>query len=71
MGQSNLIVYLNQERINSIEYGDEIIERYSEIKNTQFDEYTPGWIRSQIHLNEFSDESDYFQFGEEDIHETI
>ena len=60
MGQSNLVVYLNQERINPIGYGDEIIERYSEIKNTQFDEFKPGWIKSRIHLKEFQDESDYF-----------
>ena len=71
MGQSNLIVYLNQERINPIGYGDEIIERYSEIKNTQFDEYKPGWIKSKISLNEFNDESDYFQLGSEDIYEAI
>ena len=71
MGQSNLIVYFNNERINSIGYGDEIIERYSELKNTQFDEYKPGWIRSRISLNEFEDESDYLQFGEEDSYEAI
>ena len=54
---------MNQERINPEEYGEDVFERYSVIKNQQFDEKAPNWVDTKVLIKEFEDESDYFQYG--------
>ena len=44
MGASHVVALINQERFNDINYGDELIESYSEIQNAQIDPTTPSWI---------------------------
>ena len=43
-----MLLYLNQERINPLNFGDETIERFSEIQSIQFDEKNPNWIEARV-----------------------
>ena len=55
LGPSHMIIYMNQERLNPYKNKDDMIERYSEIKSQQFNEYTPSWIDSKVLITEFTD----------------
>ena len=62
---------MNTERINADKFGQEAISRFSQIKTMQFNERDPNWVKLNTLVNQFYDESSFFQYGQEDIRETI
>lgn len=71
VGPSQWLFLMNQERINLEEFGSSVIQRFSEIKTQQFDERTPNYVNVSHLVNSFGDESDVFQYGQEDFDDFI
>ena len=59
-----MIVYTNQEKINSVGYGEEAVNKYSEFQTSQFDEKVPNQIEARVQFSEFHDDSGFFQYGQ-------
>ena len=67
MGTANVLIYTNQVRFMPDRFGDTSLKRYSAIVNQQFDGYKPAWYQTTIQQNQLQDETDFFQFGQEDL----
>ena len=67
LGASKFIIYTNEERINAEKFGDEAIEKFSKIVGLQFDENRPNWIDTKILMTEFDDQTDFLQYGQNNV----
>ena len=57
---------MNSERINADKFGEEAVSRFSTIRSMQFNQNSPNWVKISALVNEFYDETDFFQYGQED-----
>ena len=60
---------MNSERINADKFGEESISQFSTIRSMQFNQNSPNWVKISALVNQFFDETDFFQYGQEDEYE--
>ena len=61
IGQSQIQVLVNKERFMPLNYGDETVQRYSTIINTQFDANKPSWATLEVVKTEIDNDSNLIQ----------
>ena len=65
------MIYINQARFQPFLYGDETIQRYSEIIIQNFDERVPCWIDAKLLLTQLQDQTAIVNFGQDGTTELI
>lgn len=65
MDSALLEIYYNTESLDPNKFGAESIQKLSKVKVIQFTSNEPQFIGAKMHVDLVSDETDYFQFGQE------
>ena len=69
LGPLDFQLYFNNESFDQQSFGDESIERKSELIHFQFNADTPVWFNYMVQTNMVSDETQLFQLGESEDRE--